>query len=116
LSFGTLKFRVSECFFPFGGRLARPVAGNPQSTGQATESDPTRFVHTERRWAAQRHVDGFVYYIPVVIDDTEEPRLEPANFSKIHFDHLPEGSVTPVFTHKLRQWTEEYRIAGQPRD
>ena len=83
---------------------------------RATESDPTRFVHTERRWAAQRHVDGFVYYIPVIIDDTEEPRLEPANFSKIHFDRLPEGSVTPVFTHKLRQWTEEYRMAGQPRD
>jgi hypothetical protein len=41
---------------------------------RATESDPTRFVHTERRWAAQRHVDGFVYYIPVIIDDTKELR------------------------------------------
>jgi hypothetical protein len=56
-------------------------------------SDSTRFVHTERSWAAQRHVEGFVYYIPIVIDDTEKPKLEPASFAKIHFDRLPNGSV-----------------------
>jgi len=83
---------------------------------RATESDPTRFVHTERRWAAQRHVDGFVFYVPIVIDDTPEPRLEPASFAKIHFDRLLNGSVTPTFTIKLRKWLEEYRVAGQPRD
>ena len=83
---------------------------------RATESDPTRFVHTERRWAAQRHVDGFVFYLPIVIDDTPEPRLEPASFAKIHFDRLLNGSVTPAFTIKLRKWLEEYRVAGQPRD
>jgi hypothetical protein len=82
----------------------------------ATESDTSRFVHNERRWAAQRHVDGFVYYIPVVIDDTKEPTMEPANFGKIHFDRLPGGSVTAIFTNKLRKWVEEYRVAGQPRD
>jgi len=83
---------------------------------RASESDPTRFVHTERRWAAQRHVDGFVYYIPVVIDDTKEPTLEPPSFAKIHFERLIGGLVTPIFTDKLRKWTEEYRVAGQPRD
>jgi hypothetical protein len=83
---------------------------------RATESDPSRFVHNERRWAAQRHVDGFVYYIPVIIDDTNEPTLEPASFAKIHFDLLIGGSVTTVFTNKLRKWVEDYRVAGQPRD
>jgi hypothetical protein len=83
---------------------------------RATESDPTRFVHTERRWAAQRHVDGFVYYIPVIIDDTKEPTLEPANFTKIHFDRLLDGSPTAAFTNKLRKWVEDHRAAGQPRD
>jgi hypothetical protein len=83
---------------------------------RATESDATRFVHNERRWAAQRHVDGFIYYIPVIIDDTKEPTLEPASFAKIHFDRLPEGSVTASFTNKLRKWVEDHRVAGQPRD
>ena len=82
---------------------------------RATDSDSTRFVHTERSWAAQRHVEGFVYYIPIVIDDTEKPKLEPASFAKIHFDRLPNGSVTPAFANKLQKWVEEYRDSGQPR-
>jgi hypothetical protein len=81
----------------------------------ATESDASRFVHIERSWAAQRHVDGFVYYIPIVIDDTEKPKLEPASFAKIHFDRLPNGIVTPAFANKLQKWVEEYRDSGQPR-
>jgi hypothetical protein len=82
---------------------------------RATESDATRFVHIERRWAAQRHVDGFVYYIPIVIDNTNKPALEPPEFAKIHFDQLPNGVVTPAFANKLRKWVEEYRDSGQPR-
>jgi hypothetical protein len=69
-------------------------------------------VHTERRWAAQRHVDGFVDYIPIVIDDTEMPTLEPREFSKIHFERLPNGIVTPAFANKLQKWVEEYRYWG----
>jgi hypothetical protein len=82
---------------------------------RATEFDPTRFVHIERSWAAQRHVDGFVYYIPIVIDDTETPKLEPPSFAKIHFDRLPNGIVTSAFANKLQKWVEEYRDSGQPR-
>jgi TIR domain-containing protein/SIR2-like protein len=82
---------------------------------KATESDPSRFVHIERSWAAQRHVDGFVFYIPVVIDDTERPKLEPALFAKIHFDRLPKGIVTPTFTNQLQKWVGEHRDSGQPR-
>jgi hypothetical protein len=82
---------------------------------RATESDSTRFVHIERSWAAQRHVDGFVYYIPIVIDDTEKPKLEPASFAKIHFDRLANGTVTLAFANKLQRWVEEYRDSGQPR-
>jgi len=82
---------------------------------RATESNSSRFVHTERSWAAQRHVDGFVFYIPIVIDDTEKPKLEPTLFAKIHFDRLPKGVVTPEFVNHLRQWVDEYRVSGQPR-
>jgi TIR domain len=82
---------------------------------RATESDPTRFVHRERRWAAQRHVEGFVFYIPVIIDDTAQPAMEPEEFAKIHFDCLTGGAVTPAFATRLRRLVEEYRLAGQPR-
>lgn len=82
---------------------------------RATESDSHRYVHTERNWAAQRHVDGFVYYIPIIIDDTETPKLEPPSFAKIHFDRLPNGSVTSGFANQLREWIEEHRLSGQPR-
>jgi hypothetical protein len=82
---------------------------------RATEGDPTRFVHRERRWAAQRHVDGFVFYIPIVIDDTAQPTLEPEEFAKLHFDSLPGGVVTSAFATRLRRLVEEYRLAGQPR-
>ena len=56
---------------------------------KATESDPSRFVHHERKWAAQRHVDGFVFYLPVIIDDTEKPTLEPPEFSRYDIRSVP---------------------------
>ena len=67
----------------------------------ATEGDANRYCHKERRWAAQRHVNGFVFYIPVVIDDTPEPTLEPPEFAEIHFDRLIRGVVTPSFAARL---------------
>ncbi len=81
----------------------------------ATERDPERFVHTERRWAAQRHVDGYVFYIPIVIDDDiAQPNLEPSEFARIHFDRLPGGEVTAPFVTRLRNLVSEWRSAGQP--
>ena len=82
---------------------------------KATESNPARYVHEERRWAAERHTDGYVFYLPVIIDDTAQPKLEPAKFAKIHIDRLPGGAVTPSFANRLRALVEEYRVAGQPR-
>jgi hypothetical protein len=82
---------------------------------RATETNPERFVHQERHWAAQRHVAGFVFYIPVIIDETAQPTREPAEFAKIHFERLPGGNITAVFAKRLRQLVEEYRLSGQPR-
>jgi hypothetical protein len=82
---------------------------------RATETDPERFVHQERHWAAQRHVEGFVFYIPVIIDETAQPTGEPAEFAKIHFERLSGGNTTAAFATRLRQLVEEYRLSGQPR-
>ena len=81
----------------------------------ATESDPKRFVHRERKWAAQRHVDGFVFYIPVLIDELGSPRLEPPEFANIHCESLPGGAINSGFTTRLNRLMAEYRQAGQPR-
>lgn len=82
---------------------------------EATESDTTRYVHEERRWAADNHVDGFVFYIPVIIDDTDLPQSEPPQFSTIHCERLPKGRVSPAFVKRLKGLVEEYRISKRPR-
>lgn len=82
---------------------------------RATEGDGRRFVHQERLWAEERHVDGFAFYLPVIIDDTAQPALEPPKFAKVHFERLPAGTVNPTFAAHLSQLVEEWRVSGQPR-
>ncbi|MBI4659726.1 MAG: toll/interleukin-1 receptor domain-containing protein [Verrucomicrobia bacterium] len=83
----------------------------------ATESDASRYVHKERAWAAQRHCEGFAFYLPVIIDDTkpEQVKLEPAEFATIERVSLPGGDVTVPFAKRLRRLVEEFRISGAPR-
>ncbi len=87
----------------------------------ATEADAarTRYVHKERDWAAARHMDGFVFYLPVVIHDPRPhgfaPQHEPPCFGKIHAHFLPGGQPTPEFIGKMRSLLESYRASGRPR-
>lgn len=81
---------------------------------RATEGNPDRYVHKERRWAAQKHVDGYVYYMPLVIDDVDPIRLEPQCFSKIHRDRLSDA-VLPKFVQRMCSLMEQYRDSGYPR-
>lgn len=86
-----------------------------------TEADSgrTRYVHKERDWPAGRHVDGFIYYIPVSISPETppdwKPVAEPACFGKIHYHTLPGGAATPEFIRHIRELIETYRISGRPR-
>ncbi|MCG8345114.1 MAG: TIR domain-containing protein [Chlorobiales bacterium] len=80
-----------------------------------TESDPNSYVHKERTWAAQRHVDGFVYYIPVLIEDLAQVKQEAPQFAAIHRELLPQGTVTTDFVRRMQHLIEEYRISGHPR-
>lgn len=82
---------------------------------QATELDPYRYVHTERAWAAERHVDGYVFYLPVLITEMQNVQQEPPVFAKIHREILPGGKVTATFAQRLKRLVEEYRAFGQPR-
>ena len=81
----------------------------------ATESDATRYVHKERQWAANRHVDGFVFYLPIIIDDTPLPQLEPKCFKKVHHEHMVGGRIGSEFSRRVFQLVEEYRQSGRPR-
>ena len=84
----------------------------------STEADSSRYVHKERAWAASRFQDGFVFYLPVVIDGTRdvEVKLEPACFAKIHRECFSGGEPTEEFIRRLRYYFETWRISGSPRD
>jgi hypothetical protein len=80
-----------------------------------TESDKTRYVHRERAWAAQHQVDGFVYYIPVLIDKLDAVEHEPPQLSAIHRTLLLHGRVTSDFARRMQSLVEEYRNSGRPK-
>ena len=82
---------------------------------QATELRPDRYVHQERAWAAQRHVDGYVFYIPVLIENLPIVEQEQPVFCKIHREMLPGGRITPAFAQRLQRLVLEYRASGRPR-
>ncbi len=87
----------------------------------ATEADTERgrYVHRERDWAASRHVEGFIYYLPIAIfpsmPEGWKPASEPAGFSQIHYHSLPNGVATGDFVRYIRQLIETYRTSGRPR-
>ncbi len=82
---------------------------------EATELRPDRYVHKERAWAAERHVDGYVFYIPVLIEELNDVQQEPSVFSKIHREILPGGEISAPFARRLQDLVEEHRATGQPR-
>jgi TIR domain-containing protein/SIR2-like protein len=82
---------------------------------RTTESDNVLYVHKERAWAAQRHTDGYVFYIPVIIDETDQVRLEPSEFANIHHHQLRDGKIDAEFASRLTHLIEEYRVSGRPR-
>jgi TIR domain len=83
---------------------------------KATESDPARYVHRERAWAAQRHVDGFVFYVPLVLDLDEgtQPQLEPECFRQSHYERWNDATLGN-FVLRVRKLVDEFRSAGRPR-
>lgn len=83
-----------------------------------TEANRERYVHKERAWAATRYHEGFVFYLPVVIDDTRAAgvRLEPECFGKIHRERLAGGEPTEPFIQRVRHLVETWRTSGRPRD
>jgi hypothetical protein len=83
---------------------------------KATEADPARYVHRERAWAAQRHVDGFVFYVPLVLDlsETNLPRLEPECFRTTHYERWKDATLGH-FVRRVRELVDEFRSAGRPR-
>ncbi len=88
---------------------------------KTTEEDEERkrYFHLERNWAAGRHSDGFVFCLPVAVEpelpDKWQPLREPACFSRIHYNHLPNGAPTSDFLRQVRSLVEVFRASGRPR-
>lgn len=62
----------------------------------AATEDPAnreRYLHQERRWAATRHVDSFVFYLQVFVDLPPEhvPRQEPPEVSGLQHSTIEEA-------------------------
>ena len=85
---------------------------------RSTEANAERYVYKERTWAASRFQEGFVFYIPVVIDETSDSaiKLEPGCFAKIHRQRAPGGDPAEAFIQRVRQLVETWRVSGRPRD
>jgi len=83
---------------------------------RATEASPERFVHQERAWAAEVHVPGEIFYIPVIIDDTLKGTQEPEIFAHLHRHRLEGGRVTPEFATAIRGFYDQYLLEGEVRD
>ena len=84
---------------------------------KATETDPERYVHRERAWAAQKHVDGYVFYVPLVLDLDEgtQPQLEPECFRQIHCERWNDATLGN-FVLRMRELVDYFRSgAGRPR-
>lgn len=81
------------------------------------DTERQRYFHKERDWAANRHVDGFVLYVPAVIDDSHAPWHEPDVFAKIHYHRLKgeTGDATAAFCQRVAKLYEEFRVSGRPR-
>lgn len=80
----------------------------------ATEGTRDRYAHRERQWAAEAHVEGFAYYMPVIIDDQiTEPKLEPKEFSGIHIDILNETNESlKKIVKKIEDCYNKYKASN----
>ncbi|MDB4673357.1 SIR2 family protein [Verrucomicrobiales bacterium] len=79
----------------------------------STERDRTRFVHTERNWASERHIPGNVFYLPVIIDDIAHPTAEPEAFAACQHHKLPEGRITHEFARLLINYHSQWKEKGE---
>ena len=84
---------------------------------KATESDSYRFVHTERKWAAEKHIPGNIFYLPILIDDVPPPpKLEPPIFSALHCHQLPGGTLTSEFANLIKDYLAQFHQKGEITD
>ena len=84
---------------------------------ESTESNEAKYVHNERRWAASKHVEGYVFYIPYEIGQlpVDQDTLEPDCFSSKHREvYTPES--LPEFVRQVREYWDQFSLNGHPRD
>ena len=104
-----LKNAVGDCSFFIS--LISPTT--------EADTERKRYFHIERDWIAQRHSDGYLYYLPVAIDATLpekwQPHSEPPCFASRHYHRLPEGRPDRDFVPYVRSLIDVFRSSGRPR-
>jgi hypothetical protein len=84
---------------------------------RTTESNSAGYYHRERAWAAQRAVDGYLFYLPVILDDLPPgtAKLEPPPFDASQCAVLPHGRATPEFIARMSRIMQEFHTNGRVR-
>lgn len=87
---------------------------------EATESDEERqrFVHREREWAADEQMQGYIFYIPVIIDGSPAPpRNEPEALGmKFQSYEMRDGVITGELARLLMKYQQEWLEEGEVID
>jgi hypothetical protein len=81
----------------------------------ATESNPTGYYHQERAWASERAVEGCVFYLPVIVDNTEPGKVgqEPDKFYPLQCTCLPGGQLTVPFLNRMTRLMHDYHTRSR---
>lgn len=81
-----------------------------------SEAGADRYVHKERAWAADRHVDGRVFYLPLLLDmpNGVTPTLEPLAVHQIERERLSAATL-PGYVARVRDLYEQNRRGDRPR-
>ena len=81
-----------------------------------SESSADRYVHKERAWAADRHIDGLIFYLPLLLDMPvgTAPRHEPEAVRQIERERFSPEAL-PGFVARVRDLYKQNRRSGRPR-
>jgi hypothetical protein len=82
------------------------------------DTEHKRYFYQERAWAASRQVDGFIFYLPLIIDPAvKRPQCEPekCGAALLHIISAPGGRAGPELIRRLKSLMDEYRRSGRPK-
>lgn len=118
-----VKFWIDRRELQYGGNYDRALEHQVRRAcsffisviSGVTENQPDRYLHKERRWAASRHMDGYVFYLKLLVGLPAGYVVsgEPAEVHKVQRARLED---VEDFARRVKRLVEIRREGGWPRD